>query len=184
MDTTVTAIGDVVTAALRDADYRQSTNEHYRKSIKWLGALAKKQDGVYTSELGEEFASMTTSPRTGRFSVQRYFDYGRLVWLFDSYLLTGAVDLSMRPRGEQKDVPGSAEFSRLLVFWRADMEQRGLASSTQTCFGGLACEYLNFLEARGITSWDAVDGPSRGQPPLGPSTPNSCSPLLLNYDLA
>ncbi len=41
MDTTDTAIGDVVTAALEGAGYRQSTIEQYRKSIKWLGVLAK-----------------------------------------------------------------------------------------------------------------------------------------------
>ncbi|MET3143706.1 UNVERIFIED_ORG: hypothetical protein ABIB13_003443, partial [Arthrobacter sp. UYEF2] len=74
MDTTVTAIGDVVVAALEDAGYMQSTIGQFRKSIKWLGFLAKKQDFVYTSELGAEFASMTTSPRTGRYSAQRHTD--------------------------------------------------------------------------------------------------------------
>ena len=77
----------------------QSTIGQFRKSIKCLGVLADKQDRVYTSKLGAEFASMTTSPRTGRYSAQRHTDYGRLVWLSDSYLLTCAVDLSMRPRG-------------------------------------------------------------------------------------
>lgn len=87
METTVTAIGDVVVAALEDAGYRQSTIGQFRKSIRWLGVLAEKQDFIYTSELGAEFASMTTSPRTGRYSAQRHTDYGRLVWLFDSYVL-------------------------------------------------------------------------------------------------
>ncbi|AOT05844.1 tyrosine-type recombinase/integrase [Arthrobacter sp. U41] len=160
MVTTVTAIGDVVVAALEDAGYMQSTIGQVRKSIKWLGVLAKKQDGFYTSKLGAEFASMTTSPRTGRYSAQRHTDYGRLVWLFDSYVLTGTVDLSMRPRGRQKEKPSSPEFSKLLVSWSQDMEQRGLARSTQDCFGGLACEYLIFLEACGISSWDDADGSS------------------------
>lgn len=117
MDTTATAIGDVVVTALEDAGYMQPTIGQVRKSIKWLGVLAKKHDFVYTSELDAEFASMTTSPRTGRYSAQRHTDYGRLVWLFDSYVLTGAVDLSMRPRGRQKEKPGSPEFSKLLVSW-------------------------------------------------------------------
>jgi integrase len=160
MDTTVTAIGDVVVAALEDAGYMQSTIGQFRKSIKRLGFLAKKQGFVYTSELGAEFASMTTSPRTGRYSAQRHTDYGRLVWLFDSYLLTGAVDLSMRPRGRQKEKPSSPEFSKLLAAWSQDMVQRGLARSTQDCFGSLACEYLIFLEAAGISSWAAADGSS------------------------
>jgi len=160
MDTTVTAIGVAVVAALEDAGYMQSTINQYRKSIKWLGVLAEKQDGVYVCELGAEFASMTTSPRTGRFSAQRHTDYSRLVLLFDSYVLTGTVDLSTRHRGQQTEVPNSPEFSGLLAAWSQDMEQRGLARSTQDSFGSLACEYLNFLEACGISSWAAADGSS------------------------
>jgi hypothetical protein len=42
---------------------------------------------------------MTVSPRTGRFSAQRRFDYGRLVSVFDAYMRTSRVDLSCRKRG-------------------------------------------------------------------------------------
>ena len=160
MDTTVAALGDVIVTALKDADYMQSTINQYRKSIKWLGVLAEEQDGQYTRTLGKKFASMTISPRSGKYSAQRHFDYGRLVCLFDSYVLTGTVDLSMRPRGLQKEFPNSPEFSGLLDSWSQDMEQRGLAPATQTFFGGLACEYLRFLEAGGVSSWDAADGAS------------------------
>ena len=158
MDTTVTAIGDAVVAALEDAGYMHSTIGQIRKSIKWLGVLAENHDGIYTSALGAEFASMTTSPRTGRYSAQRHTDFSRLVWLFDSFVLTGTVDLSTRPRGQQRKEPDSPEFSWLLASWSQDMAQRGLARSTQNCFGSLACEYLNFLEASGIYSWDDADG--------------------------
>lgn len=160
MDTTVAAIGDAVVAALEDAGYMHSTIGQIRKSIKWLGVLAEKRDGIYTSGLGAEFASMTTSPRTGRYSAQRHSDYSRLVWLFDSFVLTGTVDLSTRPRGQYRAAPNNPEFSGLLASWSQDMAQRGLARSTQNCFGGLACEYLNFLEAGGISSWDAATGSS------------------------
>lgn len=66
----------------------------------------------------------------------------------------------MRPRGRQKEKPSSPEFSKLLAAWSQEMEQRGLAHSTQNCFGGLACGYLNFLEAAGISSWADADGSS------------------------
>ncbi len=160
MDTTVTALGDAIVTALKDVDYMQSTINQYRKSIKWLGILAEEQEGQYTATLGAQFALMTTSPRTGKYSAQRHFDYGRLVCLFDSYILTGTVDLSMRPRTLPKEQPTSPEFSELLDSWSQDMEQRGLAPVTQTCFGGLACDYLRFLEAGGVSSWDAADGAS------------------------
>ena len=160
MDTTVAALGDVIVTALKDADYMQSTINQYRKSIKWLGVLAEEHDGLYTTTLGAQFASMTISPRSGKFSAQRYFDYGRLACLIDSYVLTGTVDLSMRPRGLQKEKPNSPDFCALLDSWSQDMEHRGLARVTQTCFGGLACEYLLFLEAAGASSWDAATGSS------------------------
>jgi hypothetical protein len=41
MDTTVTAIGDVVVAALEGAGYSRSTIGQYRKSIRWLGVSSR-----------------------------------------------------------------------------------------------------------------------------------------------
>ena len=59
------------------------------KTIKALSEFASVR--VYSVELGAEFASMTTSVRTGRFSAQRRFDYRRLVGVFDSYVCTGST---------------------------------------------------------------------------------------------
>jgi len=53
---------------------------------------------------------MTISPRTGRFSAQRRFDYGRLVRVLDSYVGTGRVELACRTRGGGGARPGSREF--------------------------------------------------------------------------
>ena len=99
MDTTVTGIGSVVVAGLRSAGYLESTIGQYEKTIKALTGFAEERGGTYTPALGAAFASMTISPRTGRFSAQRSFDYRRLVSVFDSYLATGRVDLSCRKRG-------------------------------------------------------------------------------------
>ena len=94
MDTTVSGIGAVVVAELRAAGYMESTVGQYAKTIKALTEFASGRE--YSAELGAEFASMTTSVRTGRFSAQRRFDYRRLVAVFDSYVQTGRVDLSVR----------------------------------------------------------------------------------------
>lgn len=90
MDTTVSGIGAVVVAELRAAGYMESTVGQYAKTIKALTEFASGR--VYSTGLGAEFASMTTSVRTGRFSAQRRFDYRRLVAVFDSYVQTGRVD--------------------------------------------------------------------------------------------
>ena len=106
MDMTVRGIGAVVVAELRAAGYLGSTIGQYGKTIRALGEYAGQRGGVYTPGLGAEFASMTISPRTGRFSAQRRLDYGRLVGVFDSYVRTGRVDLSVRGRGGGGRGPG------------------------------------------------------------------------------
>ena len=71
METTVTRIGSVVVAELRAAGYMESTIGQYEKTIKALTKFAEEHGGAYTPSLGAQFASMTVSPRTGRFSAQR-----------------------------------------------------------------------------------------------------------------
>ena len=90
MDMTVTQVGAVVVAELRAAGYMESTIGQYAKTIRALSEFASGR--VYSVGLGAEFASMTISARTGRFSAQRRFDYRRLVGVFDSYVRTDRVD--------------------------------------------------------------------------------------------
>ena len=150
MDTTVTGIGSVVVAELRAAGYMESTIGQYQKSIKALSGFAEARGGVYTPALGAAFASMTISPRTGRFSAQRRLDYGRLVGVFDSYVGTGRVELACRTRGGGGARPGSREFIALAAAWDADMADRALAPATRDAYGRVARGYLVFLESRGI----------------------------------
>ena len=160
MDTTVTGIGSVVVAELRAAGYMESTIGQYQKSIKALTGFAEAHGGIYTPALGAAFASMTISPRTGRFSAQRRFDYGRLVSVFDSYVGTGRVELACRTRGGGGARPGSREFIALAAAWDADMADRALAPATRDAYGRVARGYLVFLETRGIRRLSDADGSS------------------------
>lgn len=160
METTVGGIGGLVVAALDAAGYKQSTILEYRKWLRRLELLARTQDGLYTVELGAEFASMTSSPRTGRFSDQRRKSYGRLVRLLDSYILTGSVDLSMMPRGGGKAVPRSEELCRVLAGWSVEMGQRNLALNTRNSYDREARGYLLYLEGQGVTSLREAGGAS------------------------
>lgn len=160
MDTTVTGIGSVVVAELRAAGYMESTIGNYEKSIRALTRLADERGGRYTPALGAEFAAMTTSPRTGRFSVQRSFDFGRLVRVFDSYVSAGRVELACRTRGGGGPRPVSREFIRLAAGWEADMADRSLAPATRDAYGRVARGYLVFLESGGIRRLREADGSS------------------------
>jgi integrase len=160
MDTAVKQIGAMVVAELRASGYMESTVGQYQKTIRALADFVGDRGGVYTSSLGAVFASMTVSPRTGRFSAQRRFDYGRLVGVFDAYVRTGSVDLSPRKRGGGGAWPESSEFTTLAASWGADMDDRGLAPATRAAYGRVARSYLVFLESRGICCFDAADGAS------------------------
>jgi hypothetical protein len=59
------------------------------------------------------------SPRTGRFSAQRQFDYRRLIGVFDSYVGGGRVDLSVRGRGSGGPGPVVKGFVEMDAVWLA-----------------------------------------------------------------
>ena len=161
MDATVDQLGGVVIDALRAAGYMESTIAQYEKTIRYLREfVAGRGQVVYTPTLGAEFTAMTTSPRTGRFSAQRRFDYRRLVTLLDGLVDTGVVDLSVRGRGGGGPRPVSEGFAALAVAWEAEMDARGLAPATCAAYGRVARGYLVFLEARGVSSLQDADGAS------------------------
>jgi integrase len=160
MDMTVTGIGSVVVAELRTAGYLESTIGQYSRTIKVLARFAAGRGSDYSPELGAEFASMTVSPRTGRFSAQRRMDYGRLTRVFDSYVRTGRVDLSVRKRGGGGPRPVASALAALDAGWEEEMARRDLAAATREAYGRVTRGYLVFLEQRGISDLDGADGGS------------------------
>jgi integrase len=160
MGTTVEEIGAAVVAELRAADYMQSTIDQYEKTVRALRAFIGDHGGVYTPALGAVFASMTVSPRTGRFSVQRRFAYGRLVRVFDTFVETGRVDLAIRKRGGGGAWPDCDEFTALTRSWESDMADRGLAPATRAAYGRVARAYLVFLESQRVCNLAGAHGAS------------------------
>ncbi len=160
MDMTVTGIGSVVVAELRAAGYQEPAIGQYARTIRVLARFAAGRGSDYSPELGAEFASMTVSPRTGRFSAQRRMDYGRLTRVFDSCVRTGRVDLSVRRRGGGGPRPAHARLAELDAAWEAGMARRGLAAATREAYGRVARGYLVFLEQRGISDLADADGGS------------------------
>jgi len=138
-----------------------STIGQYEKTIRALTGYARRHGtSIYTPALGAGFASLTTSPRTGRFSAQRRFDYRRLAAVFDSCVATGRVDLSVRKRGGGGSRPTGNQFVALDASWEAEMADRGLATATREAYGRVSRGYLSFLESRGVFCLEAADGGS------------------------
>ena len=128
MDTTVSGIGVVVVADLRAAGYMESSVGRYAKTIK---ALMKLPRGVeYSTSRGAQFASMTTSACTSRFSPARRFESAtsrgvRLVCADRPGGPSGSWPRRRRPRSEDRD------FVALDTAWEAEMVWRGLAPATR-----------------------------------------------------
>lgn len=162
MDATVDRLGEAVIEALRAAGYLESTIGQYEKTIRYLKTFISDRAGglVYTPVLGAVFAADTISPRTGRPSNQRRLDYRRLVTLFDGYLATGSVDLSVRKQGGGGPRPQAPAFIELDTGWEEEMTRRGLAPATRAAYGRMARSYLVFLESCGVTDFEAADGAS------------------------
>lgn len=156
-----TAVGvdevvDAVLGALRGTGYAEVTVIRYRTILRRLARFCRQYSGEYTRELGMLFAAQTTSPRSGQFSLQRWFDHGRCVRLADSYLLTGRVDLSMQKTVERP--LSSPAFRDLLSAWDLDMSTRRLAASTSyQCHQAARC-FLADVEARGVRTVDGLTG--------------------------
>ena len=154
MDTTVTHLGGLVVAALRSAGYAESTIGQYEKTIRALDGFIGDRGGAYTSGLGAVFASLTTSPRTGRFSAQRRFDYTRLVSVFDTLIDTGEVPLQPRKRGGGGRSPVSDAFIGLDTAWEAEMLERGLAPTRRVMLmAGSPAATWYISKTRGSSAW-------------------------------
>jgi len=156
-ETTVGHVAGEVVRALYGAGYMESTIGQYRKSIRALERYAGGPDAVYTRGLGAGFAASTFSERTGGFSRQRWFDYGRLARLCDSYLRSGSVDLGKwrRSRLAEPVVPGLAV---VMECWEAYLAGSGLASATVGHYRRMAGLFLTWLESHGVVSLDGSDG--------------------------
>ena len=140
MEMTVTEIGAVVVAELRAAGYLESTIGQYAKTIKALSGYAGP-GGVYSPELGAEFASRTISPRTGRFSPQRGLDYRPLTRVFDSYVRTGRVTCRCADAA-------AADRARRVPRW-----QRWTPGGRRTWLGGLAAATREAYGRVGADIW-------------------------------
>jgi hypothetical protein len=146
-----TGIGEFVVAQLRSAGYMESTIGQYEKSIRALTGYARRQGtSVYTPALGAGFASLTTSVRTGMFSVQRRPSAaGGGVRLLRC---NRRVDLSVRKRGGGGPQPAGTQFVALNAPWEAAMADRGLAAATREAYGRAAratCATVAAVEVRG-----------------------------------
>ena len=92
--------------ALKEARYNDSTVFNYKGAVRRFKAFCMEH-GVteYNHEIGRLYADAVISPKTGKFSKERYHLQGRFIRLIDSFINTGQFDFSTtsRSRVQPKD---------------------------------------------------------------------------------
>jgi len=149
-----------IVAKLHMAGYMESTIRLQSRVAKRLGEWCHEHgDGHYTTGLGAAFAAATTSPKTGRFSQQRYQSFGRLNRLADSFLLTGVVDLAAasRTRGT-KPMPVSPDLAGLLAAWEQNLIDRRMSEEYRNQSCDQTRQFLIFVEQRGRSTVGEITG--------------------------
>lgn len=76
--------------ALKDAGYNDSTIFNYQGAVRRFKTFCKEHNAAeYNHEIGKLYADSVISPKTGKFSKERYHLQGRFIRLIDSYIRTG-----------------------------------------------------------------------------------------------
>jgi len=85
--------------ALKDAGYKESTIFNYGGVVKRFKTFCKEYNETeYSYEIGKLYANDIISPKTGKFSKERYYFQGRFIRLINSYVSTGHFDFSVTTR--------------------------------------------------------------------------------------
>ncbi len=73
--------------ALKGAGYNDSTIFSYQGAVRRFKAFCEKHNVTeYDHEIGRFYAEAVVSPKTGKFSKERYHLQGRFIRLIDSYI--------------------------------------------------------------------------------------------------
>ncbi len=73
-------------SALEDAGYNASTIFNYQGAVRRFKAFCEERNVTkYSSDVGELYANDVISPKTGKFSKERYHLQGRFIRLIDTW---------------------------------------------------------------------------------------------------
>ena len=95
----INTVCTLLIAALKDAGYNDSTIFNYQGAVRRFKSFCKEHDVTeYSYEIGKIYADAVISPKTGKFSKERYHLQGRFFRLINSYVSTGQFDFSTATR--------------------------------------------------------------------------------------
>jgi len=133
--------------ALKDTGYNDSTIFNYQGAVRRFKAFCKDHDVTeYNHEIGKLYADAVISPKTGKFSKERYHLQGRFIRLIDSYINTGQFDFSVTSRSRVQ--PKGEYYRKVYSDYCAYLEDEYGNENTRHFYEYGMYAFLSFLEEK------------------------------------
>lgn len=136
--------------ALKDAGYKESTIFNYRGVVRRFKTFCKEHNETeYSYEIGKLYADDVISPKTGKFSKERYYFQGRFIRLINSYVCTGQFDFSVTTRTRVQ--PSGKYYRKVYSDYCSYLRGKYNNENTQHFYEYGMYSFLSYLENGGDT---------------------------------
>ncbi len=133
--------------ALKGAGYNDSTIFNYQGAVRRFKTFCKEHDVTeYNYEIGKLYADAVISPKTRKFSKERYHLQGRFIRLIDSYINTGQFDFSVTSRSRVQ--PKGEYYRKVYSDYCAYLEDEYGNENTRHFYEYGMYAFLSFLEEK------------------------------------
>lgn len=143
----INTICSLLIDALRNAEYNESTISLYQGEIRRFKTFCREK-GIsdYDCAIGKLYADDVISPKTGKFSKERYFLHGRLSRLLNSYVHTGKFDLSATTR--KRIEPADEYYRKIYHKFCDDLKSEYANENTRHFYEYGMFSLLHYLEGK------------------------------------
>ena len=133
--------------ALKGAGYNDSTIFNYQGAVRRFKAFCEKHNVTeYDHEIGRLYAEDVVSPKTGKFSKERYHLQGRFIRLIDSYIRSGQFDFSTVTRSRVH--PEKEYYRKVYTDYCSYLEGEYENKNTRHFYEYGMYSFLSFLEEK------------------------------------
>ena len=133
--------------ALKGAGYNDSTVFNYQGAVRRFKVFCKEHDVTeYNHEIGKLYADAVISPKTGKFSKERYHLQGRFFRLIDSYISTGQFDFSTALRSRVQ--PENEYYRKVYTEYCSYLAGEYVNVNTRHYYEYGMFSFLSFLEEK------------------------------------
>lgn len=143
----ITTVCTLLINALKGAGYNDSTIFNYQGAVRRFKVFCEEHEVTeYNHEIGKLYADAVVSPKTGKFSKERYHLQGRFIRLIDSYVSSGQFDFSIASRSRVH--PEKEYYRKVYTDYCSYLEAEYKNENTRHFYEYGMYTFLSFLEER------------------------------------